>query len=133
METAPRDYAGMVVPTAPEIKDHCGDKGRAKCICGLATPLQHQQEKAEENLNVRVGDRIFAIGSYREKFYRPDLVKLSLAGSSLSQLGFAGIDSVKVAAIVELVDLPASVSDQKRTINLRITDAGGGIGLVVSI
>jgi hypothetical protein len=35
-------------------------------------------EKAEKNLNVRVGNRVFAIGAYREKFYRPDLVKLAL-------------------------------------------------------
>ena len=44
-------------------------------------------EKAEENLNVRVGSRVFAIASYRDKFYRPDLLKLSLAGTSLSELG----------------------------------------------
>jgi WD40 repeat protein len=87
-------------------------------------------EKAEENLNVRVGARVFAIASYRDKFYRPDLLKLSLAGKSLSELGFAGIDSVKVAPIVELVDLPDSISDSKLTVNLRITDGGGGIGQV---
>ena len=34
---------------------------------------------AEDNLNVRVGDRVFGIGAYRTKFYRPDLVKLALA------------------------------------------------------
>ena len=28
---------------------------------------------AEEHLNVRVGDRVFRIGSYRDKFFRPDL------------------------------------------------------------
>ena len=87
-------------------------------------------EKAEENLNVRVGDRVFPIGSYREKFYRPDLVKLSLAGNSLSGLGFAGIASVKVAPVVEIIDLPPSTSEPKLTVNLRLTDGGGGIGLV---
>jgi WD40 repeat protein len=87
-------------------------------------------EKAEENLNVRVGSRVFSVASYRNKFYRPDLVKLSLAGKSLHELGFAGLDSVKVAPIVELVGVPASARDQKLAINLRITDGGGGIGLV---
>jgi WD40 repeat protein len=87
-------------------------------------------EKAEENLNVRVGARVFAIASYRDKFYRPDLLKLGLAGKSLGELGFAGIDSVKVAPIVELVDLPDSISDSKLTVNLRLTDGGGGIGQV---
>ena len=87
-------------------------------------------EKAEENLNVRVGSRVFAIASYRDKFYRPDLLKLSLAGTSLSELGFANIGSVKVAPIAEFVDLPPSISQPKLTVTLRITDSGGGIGQV---
>jgi hypothetical protein len=36
---------------------------------------------AEENLNVRIGNRVFPIAAYRDKFYRPDLVKLSLGGT----------------------------------------------------
>jgi WD40 repeat protein len=87
--------------------------------------------KAEEDINVRIGDRVFPIAAYREKFYRPDLVKLSLAGNSLRDLGFAGIDSVKLSPIVELVDLPSSTSEPKLTINLRFSDGGGGIGRVV--
>jgi WD40 repeat protein len=85
---------------------------------------------AEENLNIRVGNRVFPIAAYRVKFYRPDLVKLSLEGKSLKELGFAGIDSVKLAPIIELVDLPASTAEPKLSVNLRITDAGGGIGQV---
>ena len=87
--------------------------------------------KAEENLNVRVGNRVFPIAAYRDTFYRPDLVKLSLAGSSLSGLGFAGIGGVKLSPIVELVDFPSSTSEPKLTINLRLTDGGGGIGRVL--
>jgi WD40 repeat protein len=87
-------------------------------------------EKAEESINVRVGDRVFPIAAYRDRFYRPDLVRLSLAGNSLKDLGFAGIDSVKVAPIVELIDLPASTTEPKLTVNLRLTDGGGGIGQV---
>ena len=48
--------------------------------------LRRLLSAAEENLNVRVGNRVFAIGSYREKFYRPDLVKLGLSGNSLTGL-----------------------------------------------
>ena len=87
-------------------------------------------EKAEENLNVRVGDRVFPIASYRDTFYRPDLVKISLAGQSLSQLGFAGLGKVKVAPLAEFVDLPPATGDAKLTVKLRLTDGGGGIGLV---
>ena len=84
--------------------------------------------QAEDNLNVRVGDRVFGIGSYREKFYRPDLVKLSLAGGSLTRFGSIGGE--KLPPIVELVDLPPSTSEPKLNITLRLTDGGGGIGLV---
>ena len=87
-------------------------------------------EAAEENLNVRVGSRVFPIAAYRDKFYRPDLVKLSLAGNSLTSLGFAGLGSVKVAPIVQLVDLPSSTNESKITVRLRLTDGGGGIGQV---
>jgi hypothetical protein len=84
---------------------------------------------AEENLNLRIRGRVFAIGAYREKFYRPDLIKLGLAGESLTRFG--SIDSVKLAPVVELVDLPSSTSEPKLTINLRLTDGGGGIGRVL--
>jgi WD40 repeat protein len=87
-------------------------------------------EKAEENLNVRVGARVFPIAAYRDKFYRPDVVKFSLAGKSASELGLAGIDSVKVAPIVELINVPDTVSQAKLTVNVRLTDGGGGIGQV---
>jgi WD40 repeat protein len=85
-------------------------------------------QEAEENLNVRVGDRVFGIGSYREKFYRPDLVKLGTAGESLTSFGSIG--SEKLPPVVELFDLPPLTSEPKITVNLRITDGGGGIGLV---
>ena len=86
--------------------------------------------KGRGEFNVRVGARVFAIASYRDKFYRPDLLRVGLAGRSLRELGFAGIDSVKVAPIVELVDLPDSSGDPKLKVNVRITDGGGGIGQV---
>ncbi len=85
--------------------------------------------QAEEYLNVRVGDRVFGISSYRDKFYRPELVKLGLAGEPLTRFG--SISGVKLAPVVELVDLPPSTGEPKLTVNLRITDGGGGMGLVI--
>ncbi len=85
-------------------------------------------QEAEENLNVRVGNRVFGIGSYREKFYRPDLVRLGLAGEPLTRFGSIG--SEKLPPLVELVDLPPSTTESKLNVTLRITDDGGGIGLV---
>jgi WD40 repeat protein len=85
-------------------------------------------QKAEEQLNVRVGSEVFTIGAYREKFYRPDLVKLALAGQSLIQ--FAHIDQVKPAPHVEFVDVPGATHEAQITVKLRISDSGGGIGNV---
>ena len=61
---------------------------------------------AEENLNVRIGDRVFAIGSYRQKFYRPDLVKLSLAGKSLSRFGSIGNEKLRQSSSFSICQLP---------------------------
>ena len=83
---------------------------------------------AEGNLNVRVGNRVFGIGSYREKFYRPELVRLGLAGEPLK--GFADLGSVKLPPVAELLDLPQSTTESRLTVKLRLTDGGGGIGPV---
>jgi len=83
---------------------------------------------AEDNLNVRIDNRVFGIGSYRERFYRPDLIKLSLAGGPLTHFGRIGEE--KLPPIVELVDPPQSTSEPKLDLTLRLTDGGGGIGLV---
>ena len=84
--------------------------------------------QAEEHLNVRIGNRVFGIGSYREKFYRPELVKLGLASESLTRFGSIGRE--KLPPVVEFVDLPPSTNEPKLNITLRITDGGGGIGVV---
>jgi len=82
--------------------------------------------QAEESLNVRVGDQVFGISAYREKFYRPDLVKLAISGRSIGQL--ARLDQVKPAPRVEFVGVPATTSERELTVRLRIADAGGGVG-----
>jgi hypothetical protein len=84
--------------------------------------------QAEEYLNVRVGSCVFGIASYRDKFYRPDLVKRGLAGEPLTRFGDIGNE--KLAPLVDLVEVPASTSESKLTVKLRITDSGGGIGRV---
>jgi hypothetical protein len=84
--------------------------------------------QAENNLNVRVGDRVLGIGSYREKFYRPALVKEAITGASLA--GFGAIGGEKLPPMVELVDAPQSTTDPNLKLTLRLTDGGGGIGLV---
>jgi hypothetical protein len=83
---------------------------------------------AEDNLNVRIGQRVFGISSFRENFYRPDLVKRSLAGESLSQFG--SIDTVKPSPIVELDNLPQSTDEAQLKLTVHLSDGGGGVGAV---
>ncbi len=89
----------------------------------------YQGETAEDSLSVYVGNQIFGIGQYREKFYRPDLVKLSLAGVSLATL--RSLSDTGIAPQVSLANAPAeTVITDEIELKLRITDQGGGIGEV---
>jgi hypothetical protein len=83
---------------------------------------------AEENLNVRIGDRVFGISSFRENFYRPDLVRRSLAGEDISSFG--DIANVKLSPQIELGELPATTTDPKLHLSVKLTDGGGGLGPV---
>jgi len=51
-----------------------------------------------------------------------------MAGGSLA--AFGNIGNEKLPPIVELADLPQTTSEPKLNITLRLTDGGGGIGLV---
>lgn len=82
--------------------------------------------KAAQYLNVRVGNQVHGADQYYERFYRPDIVKLALAGKAIT--GVADIASVKSAPIVSIVETPASVSSEQVSVTLKITDIGGGIG-----
>jgi WD40 repeat protein len=83
---------------------------------------------AEENLNARIGDRVFGISSFRDTFYRPDLVRRSLAGEDISKYG--DVAQVKLSPEIELVDLPVTTTDATLTVAAKLTDGGGGIGSV---
>jgi WD40 repeat protein len=87
--------------------------------------------QAENNLNVRVGAGVLGISSYRDQFYRPDLVKLSVAGTSLAKFGnLAEVAPKKLPPKVELLDLPSMTTNSALILNVRVTDGGDGIGLV---
>jgi WD40 repeat protein len=88
---------------------------------------------AEDNINVRVGNRVFPISTYRDDFYRPDLVRRGIAGtSSLGGLGLGDIRKVDPKPpYIGLIDPPAAVDDATLTVTLRLREAGGGIGDVL--
>jgi WD40 repeat protein len=83
---------------------------------------------AEQEINVRIGSRVFGIANYRERFYRPDLVELVRSGKPLPAL--PTLSSVRIAPTVQILDLPARATDEQLPLRLKITDAGGGIGEV---
>jgi len=83
---------------------------------------------AEDDLNVRIGARVFGIASFRENFYRPDLVNAAIGGESLAPYG--SIATVKLSPIVQVADLPRAASGSELNLTLQLTDGGGGVGMV---
>lgn len=83
-------------------------------------------EKGDQYLNVRIGNKVYGMDQYRERFYRPDIVKLALAGKPIT--GLASLTSVKPAPSVSIVETPASVGSDEATVKVKVADAGGGIG-----
>ena len=86
-------------------------------------------DAAEEYLNVRVGDAVSGISSYREKFYRPDVVQLALGGQKLPET-LPTLATVKPAPEVSFIDAPSEVEGAALDLRVKITDRGGGVGEV---
>jgi len=86
----------------------------------------NSSEKGDQNLSVEVNGQPYSIAQLRESFYRPDLVKLALAGGSLKE--YRKVADLGPPPAVSIVDTPAEVASQEVTVTLRIADAGGGIG-----
>lgn len=86
-----------------------------------------QGETTEQHLDVRADGRVTGISDYRERFYRPDLLRLSLDRQKLP-VDVITIDKVKAAPDVALVDMPAEVDTGSLSLKIRLTDRGGGIG-----
>jgi len=83
-------------------------------------------ENGDKYLNVRIGSNIYSVDRYRETFYRPDLVKIALAGGSLSS--FRQNIDVKQPPTVTIFDTPDNIDKEEVTVSLKIVDIGGGIG-----
>ena len=87
---------------------------------------------AEQNLLVRTGPGLFDvtdIRAYREKFYRPDLVRLSLQGRQLPG-NLATLASIQPAPDLTIVSAPAQIEGDALRLQIRLADRGGGIGAV---
>ena len=86
----------------------------------------NSSEKGDQYLNVTVGGKPYTISQLRESFYRPDIVKVALAGHALA--GLRKVADIKPPPGVAIIDTPASVSSDQATVSLEVKDQGGGIG-----
>lgn len=82
--------------------------------------------EGDRHLNVKVGTSVYGIDNYREAFFRPDLVKIALAGGSME--GFRTLAEIKPAPRVSIVQTPASTTSEAFKVTLKLEERGGGIG-----
>lgn len=80
----------------------------------------------DKHLNVRIGNKVYGIENYREAFYRPDLVKLALAGKSLE--GYKTLADAGTPPVVEIINTPEKTDKEEIKVTVKLTDTGSGIG-----
>jgi len=86
----------------------------------------NSSEKGDQYLSVTVAGKPYSTSQLRESFYRPDLVKVALAGDTLSE--FKKIADIKPPPVIAIIDTPTSASEDQVTVSLQVKDQGGGIG-----
>ena len=87
-----------------------------------------------KNLNVRIGNKVYGIDQFYDRFYRPELLQLALAGKELPKgETFGDILAKKPAPTVQIISPTSgsSIDKDSITVSLMITDNGGGIGNVI--
>jgi hypothetical protein len=92
----------------------------------------YQGSATEQNLLVRTGPGLVDvtdIGAYREKFYRPDLVRLSILGRALPN-NLTTLADIKSAPDVAVMSAPAQINSETLILEIHLTNRGGGIGAV---
>ena len=85
---------------------------------------------SEQDLLVRTGPGLFDvtdISAYREKFYRPDLVRLALQGQPLPD-SVATLASIRPAPEVAMPGVPAQIDGDALSLQISLLDRGGGVG-----
>jgi WD40 repeat protein len=83
-------------------------------------------------LNVRMGKSVYAIEQFYSNFYRPELVKLALAGEELPKgESLTDVLAKKPAPSVQIMSPHSGTVDQDMIkLSVKATDNGGGIGSI---
>ncbi|ADR18762.1 caspase family protein [Calditerrivibrio nitroreducens] len=132
------DYNKYIVSSSPDGTTRLWDIATGKEIAQfiaftdgewiVITPegYYNASPNGEKHLNVRIGNNVYGIENYREAFYRPDLVKLALAGKSLH--GYRTLADAGTPPVVEIIDTPSKTDKDEIKVTLKLTDTGSGIG-----
>ncbi len=86
-----------------------------------------QGDGAEDYLNVRADDTVTGIAAYRERFYRPDLVRLALGGQPVPPT-LPTLVAVKPAPDVTLSGVPSDTDASELDLHVQLEERGGGLG-----
>ncbi|OGW21183.1 MAG: hypothetical protein A2Z82_05575, partial [Nitrospirae bacterium GWA2_46_11] len=83
-----------------------------------------------KHLNVRIGNNVYGIDQFYSKFYRPELVKLALAGKELPKgESLTDVLAKKPAPSIRIMSPQSGTVDKDIiTLSVKVTDNGGGIG-----
>ena len=84
----------------------------------------NSSKNAAKYLTVKIDNNYYTMDNYLETFFRPDLVKMALAGISLKN--FSKLDNIELAPNISIVG--CDVENNEANISIKITDNGGGIG-----
>ncbi|MEW6215184.1 MAG: caspase family protein, partial [Nitrospirota bacterium] len=87
--------------------------------------------KGAQYINVRIGNNVYSVDQFYSKFYRPEFVKLALAGKELPKTEtFIDVASKKPAPSVQILSPRTDVTLDKDNVvvTVKITDNGGGVG-----
>jgi len=90
------------------------------------TGYYNASEKGDQYLDVTVQGKPYSISQLRESFYRPDLVKVALAGQALT--GLKKVADIKPPPIVSIVDTLSEAANDEVYVKVKVADQGGGVG-----
>ncbi|MCX7981714.1 MAG: caspase family protein [Syntrophales bacterium] len=86
----------------------------------------NSSERGDQLYTVKVSGKEYTIEQLREAFYRPDLVKLALAGRVLEH--HRSVADIKQPPEVQIVETPIEVQTDEVLVKVKLIDVGGGIG-----